>query len=508
MNKKALIKISIFCLFLAVALSLTSLLFMNRFASLQGSRFREDFLRFYSTALEQKIHNLSLDEIKAQKNLLEVEPDFRGPLPPPPPGGEMMGPPPPFPPPPPFGDNRPPHGPRPPMHLDIWLMTEKGEVLLSRSKPGYAPDWGALPHPKERKEFISDESFFRLSDSIVVGRLNTELPLYIVVKEPPHPAMGPMIVTQGIMTLAMIIIALVLAMASVFYYLRKKSKEARSVLLRLEQGDLQARFTIHRLDEFGGLMLDFNRMAEEIESLVNRIHATEKTRKQLLQEMSHDLRTPLTSLKTSFETLQTHFDKISEEQRKNLFASLVREIDYFKNLIEQLMTIASLDEPHFKASTQKVNLLELLKQEVSHKRNSGGSICWNLEAKADAPVRHCEILGDPHLLSRMLRNGLENAERYAHSEVQVAINPSEHTVEIEIYDDGPGLEEEALKNFGQRREFRGRKITKEGHLSLGLGSVIMKTIAELHKGTVAIENIQQNGQIKGAVLRFHFPSES
>ncbi|AHZ84362.1 Adaptive-response sensory-kinase SasA [Bdellovibrio bacteriovorus] len=512
MNKNALIKVSLFSITIAVVLSLISLLFMNRIMSIQGARFRDEFLRFYASSIEQKLQKVPADQVSQHKDLLRMDRDFRPPMmgPPPPPLAGMM------PPPPPPRDGRPPHppfkgpggpgpdhrGPRPPhMDMDSWIVNGQGQVLIHKHSPALAQAWEDLPHPTSSKEFVTTENFFRIGNPTIVIRLNTETELYLIIKEPPRPMLGNLIITQAILTSAMIVIALILAIASLFFYMRRKSLEARSVLHRLEEGDLKARFEIHRLDEFGGLMLDFNRMAEEIEKLVGRIHATERTRKQLLQEMGHDLRTPLTSLKTSFETLQIHHDKLSAEKRGELFDVLIREIDYFKDLIEQLMTIASLDEPHFKASTERIDVMNLLTQEVRHRQHSDSKIKWSLEGGTVPPV-----LGDSHLIQRLIRNGLENAERYAESTVDVRIHDGSDSLTIEISDNGQGLDAEALKTFGQRREFRGRKITKNGHFSLGLGSVIMKAITDLHNGTLTIENRLSGNEIQGATLKITLPT--
>ncbi|AFY01515.1 sensor protein kdpD [Bdellovibrio bacteriovorus str. Tiberius] len=494
---------------------------MNRFMNIQGARFRDDFLRFYASSIEQKLHKVPLDQVSQQKDLLRMDKDFRPPMPPPP-NGAMMGPPPPMSgmmPPPPRGEDRPrppfkgpggpggPGGPRGPGHrpphmdMESWVVNSQGDVLIFKNLPKLVQDWKTLPHPKVSKEILTTENFFRIGNPTIVIRLDTEAELYLVIKEPVRPMLGNLIITQAVLTAAMIVIALILAIAAIFFYMRKKSLEARSVLRRLEEGDLKARFEIHRLDEFGGLMLDFNRMAEEIEKLVGRIHATERTRKQLLQEMGHDLRTPLTSLKTSFETLQIHHDKLSAEKRGELFDVLIREIDYFKDLIEQLMTIASLDEPHFKASTERIDVMNLLTQEVRHRQHSDTKIKWSLDG-GTVPA----VLGDSHLIQRLIRNGLENAERYADSTVDVRVHEGSDSLTIEISDNGQGLDAEALKSFGQRREFRGRKITKNGHFSLGLGSVIMKAITDLHNGVLNIENRTNDGQIKGAILKITLPT--
>lgn len=498
MNKKALIKISLFSLTIALALSAVSLLFMHRFMSIQGARFRDDFLRFYAESLEQRLQGLSLEDIKKQKDLLRRDRDFRPPMPPP---GAMMAPPPPMPRPHPKEGFRPP----PPLDFETWIVDDKGAVLIAKRIPLLPVAWEQLPHPKVTKQVESVENFFRLGTVYMILKLDTESPTYLVVKEPPRPILGGLILTQALLTASMIVIALILAMASVFFYMRKKSAEAHSVLRRLEEGDLKARFEIHRLDEFGELMLDFNRMAEEIEKLVGRIHATERTRKQLLQEMGHDLRTPLTSLKTSFETLQIHYNRISESERNELFSVLIREIDYFKDLIEQLMTIASLDEPHFKASTEKIQVQDILSQEVRYRQSNQSNLNWNLNSSAPPSA---VVLGDSHLILRLLRNGLDNAARYAQGEVDITVQQKEYDLIVEIVDDGNGADAESIKSFGQRREFRGRKITKDGHFSLGLGSVIMKAIADLHNGSVALENIQEGEKTKGARLTIRLPISS
>lgn len=501
MNKNALIKLSLLSVTIAIVLSLISLLFMNRFMSQQGARFRDDFLRFYAASLEQKLEPYSLEQIRQKKDLLTMDQSFLPPLPPP---GEMM-----MPPPPPMGPPPPHRGPRdhrPPPHMDFdaWIVTEAGEVIAFKRSRTLPANWNSLPHPKSSKQIETTENFFRIGTEIVVLRLENKTPLYLVVRGQERPMLGNLIFIQAVLTSSMIVIALILAMLALFLYMRRKSEEARSVLRRLEEGDLKARFTIHRLDEFGGLMLDFNRMAEEIEKLVGRIHTTERTRKQLLQEMGHDLRTPLTSLKTSFETLQTHYDRISEEERQNLFEVLVREIDYFKDLIEQLMTIASLDEPHFKASTEQIDVQNLLMQEIRHHQRTDSPIQWKLHV--DSSAHPNPVLGDGHLIQRLLRNGMENARRHANSKVDIHMTQKSDHLIIEICDDGPGADLDALNSFGKRREFRGRKITKDGHFSLGLGSVIMKAIAELHNGQVKIENIEGDGKILGAKLTIRLPT--
>lgn len=500
MNRKALIKISLFSLAITLLLSLGSLLFLNRFASIQGSRFRDDFLTFYASSLERRIQNLTLEQIRESKNILQKEGGF-----PPPPHFR--------PPPPNFRPGERPHGPPPrgfmppppQQRADMWIVFTNGLILNNSPDANWDLNWAELPKPKEVNRLVTQEDFLRLQSSVSVIKLNYPQDIYLVVRETKRAFLGPLFLTQAILTATMIIIALAISLAFMFFYLHRKSQEARSVLRRLEQGDLKARFEIRRFDEFGELMLDFNRMAEEIETLVGRIHSTEKKRKELLQELGHDLRTPLTGLKTNFETLQVHHERLSAKDKTEMFTSLSGEITYLQDLIEKLMTIASLDEPHYKTSTEEVDLVEILSQEVQMRQNAhGNNLTWTLQNNLHKN-RPAKVLGDGHLLLRLLRNGLDNASRYANSAVKVNVTVESQSVRIYISDDGPGLEQNAIESFGKRREFQGRRITKNGHFSLGLGAVIMNAIAQLHNGAIGILNVYEGAERKGAMLVIELP---
>lgn len=282
--------------------------------------------------------------------------------------------------------------------------------------------------------------------------------------------------------------------------MRRKSFEARKVLKKMESGDLKARFEVKRFDEYGNLIHDFNRMADEIERLVMRLRETEISRSNLLQELGHDLRTPLTSLSTAFETMKEHHELLTNEDKSELFAMIGTDIRYFKDLLDKLTLVATIDGPHYKSSTEKINLSSLLEEEVlSRQIAAGQSLAWKF---IPCDESHPQILGDSHLITRLFRNAFDNASRYAVNSITVKVNDQKDRVEILIMDDGPGLNEESLRSFGKRRERRQRK--DEHDFSLGLGSVIMKTIAQVHGGSVEMINLLSHGKINGACLRVIF----
>jgi signal transduction histidine kinase len=378
----------------------------------------------------------------------------------------------------------------------LWLVNEKGEILSANNLQGIPIEWDKLPRPKKVHGIKSNDGVLFNPKTFVI-RLDTDPKTYLISHNPKTLFQGPFLWIQGMHTFTTATLAMFIALSLLFYYLRRKSREARVVLNKLEQGELNARFDIHRFDEFGNLLGDFNRMAEQIERLVKRVSMTESSRSELLQELGHDLRTPLTSLSTSIETLSIHDKDLEETDRKELFTMMTSDIHYFKELLEKLTIVATIEDPHYKSSTEIIHLDQLLDAEVKNRSLGSEKISWMFERKNEsAPV----ILGDEHLITRLFKNALDNASRFARETIKVQLRELKDTIEIMIMDDGPGLTPEAIAAFGNRRERR--SIKERSHeFSLGLGSVIMKTIAEAHDGTISMEN--QNGR-QGACLRVTF----
>lgn len=371
----------------------------------------------------------------------------------------------------------------------LWLVSADGNIISGNNLQPLPMHWSKLPHPKDVHGMESTDNQFWGPKTFVL-RLNTQPQTYLVSHNERSLFQGPFLWIQGLHTFTTAALAVFLALSLSFFYLRKKSIEARKVLAKLESGDLKARFEIKRFDEFGNLILDFNRMASEIERLVKRLNDTETSRSHLLQELGHDLRTPLTSLGTSLETLKFHDEDLSQEYREELFNMIDSDIRYFRELLEKLTIVATIDESHYKASSEKIDLRELLSEELRNRQTASGTeLDWRLHAPAGDTV----IFGDLHLISRLFKNAFDNAARFAKGHIQVYLNPNEKELEILIKDDGPGLSWEEIQTFGKRRERRELKHKDLRNFSLGLGSVIMKTIAEVHDGEVVMKNSADGG---------------
>jgi signal transduction histidine kinase len=461
MNKTGYLRLAVLSLVSALFFGLLSLLVLNWLTESVAERHRAEYLGMLAESVERAIADvpdskLADDEIVDR---LRLALHRRAPSPAPQPTTHSH--------------------PRP----NLWLLSDDGRILFADDKAASTGPWDSLPKPKEAHEVAHSGGILSVGAQTWLIKLDRKPDMYLVLRDEHRPFMGPYFGSEVMAVCASLILSLALSLSITFIYLRRKSRQASRILARLEGGDLKARFPIQGFDEFGGLMLDFNRMAEAIEHLVARVHASESARNQLLQELGHDLRTPLTSLTTSFENIKFHFAKLSEAQRADLFEMMGAEVAYLGDLLEKLMTIAGLNEPNFKGSTEVVNLTELLKQEVALRQTSGPSKEWDWTGEAPLTVS-----GDAHLLRRLFKNAFDNASRFAHSRVGVEAFARDGFAVVQIDDDGPGLSSDALASFGRRREQRTRRNESILGFSLGLGSVIMKAIAELHAGEVTIAN--------------------
>lgn len=377
------------------------------------------------------------------------------------------------------------------LRAEFWVVSPEGVVLESNTSRPLPMKWDWIPRPERVHEVRVSFRPFGVMAEEVVTRLDSPEPRYLVARFEPRGSSWRTRLLRVMIPLLAVLISAFLSLLFTFVYLRRKSREARDVLARMEQGDLKARFRVKQFDEVGSLMLDFNRMATEIERLVARIEETERTRGALLQELSHDLRTPLMSLRASVDTLVQSAGELSEAHRRELLGVLQSELSYFSSLLEELFFIARMGEPRYKRTTELFDLRELLGAELQASRAQEGSsqraLSWHLElpGKGESFV----MSGDPRLVRRLFRNALDNAARFALSRVNVSVSASGEVLSVRIVDDGPGMSSEQLARFGQVRSRR--TVVEEGSMlrvSLGLGSVIMRTILELHRGSWHVES--------------------
>jgi signal transduction histidine kinase len=236
-------------------------------------------------------------------------------------------------------------------------------------------------------------------------------------------------------------------------------------------------------DEVGQLAQTFNRMAERMLNQMESMKQADATRRELVANISHDLRTPLASLQGYLETLQVRRAVLSDAEREAYLQTALRQTEQLGQLVTKLFELAKLDSEQTSVFPEPFVLDDLI-QDVMQQfelaiRQKGVRV--ETRAPADLPL----VYGDIGLIERVLRNLIENALRYteAGGTIGVGVAAGATVCRIEVWDSGAGIDPADLPRIFDRF-YRGEKSRGAAATNAGLGLAIVKRIVDLHGGTI------------------------
>ncbi|MCD8524669.1 MAG: ATP-binding protein [Gammaproteobacteria bacterium] len=266
-------------------------------------------------------------------------------------------------------------------------------------------------------------------------------------------------------------------------YLLRPIRVLQRAARKLGRGEFQTRVSAllgDRKDEIGELANDFDDMARRLELLV-------QSKQQLLQDISHELRSPLARLSVALE--------IARDKSPHLIKELARiehETEKLSELIRQILSLSSLDALNTPRSFGAVDLVELLNSIVSDANYEAQSY-RALPITLSAP-QHCLIQANYDLLRSAIENIIRNALRYTPHDgaISVALVEKDKEIEINVEDSGPGIPEEMLLHIFDPF-FRADTSRTQETGGFGLGLAIAKRAILLHKGTIMAKNLTESG---------------
>ncbi len=235
-----------------------------------------------------------------------------------------------------------------------------------------------------------------------------------------------------------------------------------------------------RRDELGVLATDFNRMGARLQDLIS-------SQRQLLRDVSHELRSPLARLRIALALAE----RAEPDERARLWPRLSRECDRLEALISEILALARLDADTGTPETVDLpDMLARLQREVPE-AFPGQRIELNIEPAIS-------LAGWPDMLERALDNLLRNALRFNPSEQPVTLSArTEHgQLCLSVRDHGPGVANEHLQRLGEPF-FRAPGQAAPGH---GLGLAISRRAAERHGGRLALANHPDGGFIASLIV--------
>jgi two-component system, OmpR family, sensor histidine kinase MprB len=245
--------------------------------------------------------------------------------------------------------------------------------------------------------------------------------------------------------------------------------------------DLSGRIELVGEDELGRLASSFNAMLDALEHSMSALDASVHAQRQLVADASHELRTPVTSLRTNIEILQQE-QNMEPDERQRLLADVVEQIGELTLLMNDLIELARGEEP----STDTEDLrLDVLVSDVADRTRRHSPATPLLLALAPTLVA-----GVPARLERAVANLLDNAVKYSPPGEPVEIELSGE--QLTVRDHGPGISAEDLTHVFDRF-YRGAEA--RGRPGSGLGLAIVRQVVRQHGGTVTAERAAGGGTL-------------
>lgn len=283
------------------------------------------------------------------------------------------------------------------------------------------------------------------------------------------------------------------------WLLSKNLREIIATVQKFKEGDLKA-----RIDKPGGQDLSllaetFNEMADTLLKNIDELKSLESLRRELIANVSHDLRTPLAITQGYVETLQLKSDSLSVEERDKYLTIIEKSIQKLSKLINQLFEYSKLEAKQIEPQKEAFSIKELAfdiqskYEQLASKKN----ISIELNAESNLPSVYADIA----LVERVIQNLIDNAIKFTPEggRIVLNLNSDNQNVKIAVEDNGIGIDSENLTHIFERTHQV--ESAKEHNKGAGLGLAIVKKIMDLHETTINVQSTPN----QGTVFQFSLP---
>lgn len=285
--------------------------------------------------------------------------------------------------------------------------------------------------------------------------------------------------------------------------LASRVERVRAGTARIASGSLDSAVPVEGRDEISGLAEDFNSMAQALERAAEREAEIESGRRDLIAAVSHDLRTPLASVRALVEALADGVAADPETEKRYL-ASAGREIEHLSRLVDDLFELARIDAGVLQLTLEEASLHDMISDTIASFQPQAQSRGVRLVGEVSEGVD--PVLMNPPRLQRVLHNLVSNALRHTPADGTVALRavPGDREVEVEVSDTGEGIATEDLPHVFER-SFRGEKSRTRPEEAnapgAGLGLAIARGLVEAHGGTIQAHSSPGEGSCFRFTLR-------
>lgn len=266
----------------------------------------------------------------------------------------------------------------------------------------------------------------------------------------------------------------------------------KQTVTKFERGELNQRITVSGNDEIAELSTCFNRMADTIVENMEEIKKTDKLRRELIANVSHDLRSPLASIQGYLETIQLRGDKITKKEFKEYISTVLGNTQKLNKMIDDLFELSKLDAGNVRPNLEKISVAELVQdlvlqfKPIAEKEGVELAVVFPDNPKS-------LVTADMNLLNRAITNLIDNAIKHTSKGGKVSIISTQNGKDmvIEVSDTGLGIAAEHIPFVFDR--FYQVDKSRSQNTGAGLGLAIAQKILQLHGADVRVSSEVNQG---------------
>jgi signal transduction histidine kinase len=392
--------------------------------------------------------------------------------------------------------------------IEVYLLDKSGSILYSvvldpkDNEAAKEVDLGPINEfiAKEGKEYIvgddplnpGKKKIFSAAPFDVEGK---EGFIYIVLAGKEFQAISDNLLGQYFAklgfggTLLTMLFAVIIGLLSIWFITKNLRLITRTVR-RFQEGDLEARIENPNKSDISVLANSFNEMADTITGNIDKMQSVDLLRRELIANVSHDLRTPLAVLKGYIETLQMKGNSLSEAEKLEYLQITHGNVDKLSKLINQLFEYSKLEAEQVTPVKEPFSITELSHDLIAKFKVLAEQ--KQIVLQLDKPEENNMVFADVSLVERALQNLIENAIKYTPSNGKVTLGllKKGKNIEINITDTGTGIPVNEQPFIFDRYKQVDESSKKQGS---GLGLAIVKKIIELHDTTITVLSKPKEG---------------
>lgn len=298
--------------------------------------------------------------------------------------------------------------------------------------------------------------------------------------------------------LGILLTSLALGMLA-FWFFTKRLNKVVATMQDFKAGQLESRLEKEGGKEFSLIADTFNEMADTLQKNIEQLKGVDKLRKELISNISHDLRTPIASIQGYAETLELKQGQLSHETEAEYLDVIVKNCKRLSSQVEGLFELSKLESGQIEIHPTPFSIAELVHDVAAKYRliSQKRGISINTILEKNSP----QVVADISLIDRVLQNLIDNAIKFCSEGdyINIEIDTAQpEKVMVRIADSGQGIPKDHLDKIFNRMYTNRTERNSEGS---GLGLSIVKRIIDLHGGEISVQS-QLNA---GSVFTFTLP---